>query len=303
MEEQALRLVLGPLAYDVVAADAWAEKEIERLRGAVKAHSIPGASELLAERRCLLTRRHLRKADLVAGAVGELPADLLLLCPVRTPRRGWVLGLETQNQATWWHPAGRVCVVTVDTDCDDLRLRLPWYAMLRDALSVGGCIVHAGLAALAGKGFLFLARAGGGKTTALRALPVPWTVLSDDAALVWRRGSAWRASPLPAWSWILGAEASRSDMVPWRLAEAVRLARTVILSKADELELVNCEQHVAVKESYLAATEYPAVFGVRRQLEGQIFAFAAALSRGVPAVTLRLQEGDSYWWLLADAAM
>lgn len=150
-----VRLTLGPLAYDVCAADVWAEDQVVRLRSALAVSSAAGATPSTPDRRCLLTRRSLEGLEVPAGAAGDLPADLLSLCPLETPRHGWTLGLETQQQATWWHPQSRVCVVGVHPDGDDLSLRLPWYAILRDALSVGGCIVHAGLAALAGRGFLF----------------------------------------------------------------------------------------------------------------------------------------------------
>lgn len=239
---------------------------------------------------------------MLAGAAGDLPADLFALCPPETPRRGWALGLETQHQATWRHPQSAVCLLSVEPDAADLRVRLPWSAILRDALAVGGCIVHAGLAALAGRGFLFLARAGGGKTTALRRLPQPWAVLADDATLVWQQGSAWMASPLPTWSWILGGAAARPDLLPWRLAEAVRLERAIVLRKSDRLSLVACAPSVAVTELYLAAAEYPAVFQLRHTVTRELFAFAVAVARGLPAVALELRPGDEYWRLLDDGA-
>lgn len=299
IQDSSFRLALGPLSYDMYAGDSWAEVQVRRLESEVAVDEPANASASLVERQCLLLRRRLSRAEMNGGVAGDLPADLLSRCPVDTPRHGWALGLETQRQATWWHPQSRVCIVGVHPGGAELRARLPWYAILRDALSLGGGIVHAGLAALAGQGFLFLAQAGGGKTTALCRLPAPWTVLADDAALVWPDGRGWLASPLPTWSWVLGGDVPRVDMVPWRLSETVRLGQAVTLRQAERVLLETCAPYAAVKPFYMAAAEYPTVFQLRHELKREMFGFAAALARELPVSTLALTKDGEYWPILS----
>jgi hypothetical protein len=180
---------------------------------------------------------------------------------------------------------------------------LPWLVILRDAVALGGAIVHAGLAVRNGGAALFLAQAGGGKSTALRRLPASWRVLGDDAALVWPADEpgGWLASPLPTWGYLLGRGKSVPGLVPWRLGERAPVRLAVVLRKGGRLGLSALGPADAVRPLYLGLAEYSAVFGTRRMFTRELFGVAAALAREVPAATLEAPKGAEYWPLVSAA--
>ncbi len=299
-----VRLVLGPLTYDVTPADEWAAEQTERLGEEVALEAGPRpAPAREAARQCLLLRRASAPGDRPLAIAGGLPADVAALCLPDAPASGWALSLDALKTATWWHPSSRLCIMAERPEAAPCPLVLPWLVILRDALALGGAIVHAGLAVRSGRAALFLAQAGGGKSTALRRLPAPWRVLGDDAALVWPADEqgGWLASPLPTWGYLLGRGESVPGVAPWRLGECAPVQVAVVLRKAGRLGLTALRPAEAVRPLYLGLAEYAAVFGTRRMFTRELFAVAAALAREVPAATLEVPKGAEYWPLVAVA--
>jgi hypothetical protein len=320
---QTVRLVLGPLTYDYVPADRWAAERTLGLREEVVQGASAGApvSRTAPARRCLLLRRAPAAGDRALAIAGELPTDVAAVCPPDAPETGWAFSFDALRTATWWHPHSRVCIMAVPPDSAPCPLVLPWLVIVRDVLALGGAIVHAGVAVRNGGAALFLAQAGGGKSTALRRLPAPWRVLGDDAALVWpadgpgrvgaeqavgaqETGGAsgeWLASPLPTWGYLLGRGESVPGLAPWRLGECAPVRLAVVLRKAGQLGLTALRPADAVRPFYLGAAEYSAVFTTRRVFARELFAVAAALARDVPTATLAAPKGSEYWPLVAAA--
>ncbi|MEI6503979.1 MAG: hypothetical protein WCP21_23450, partial [Armatimonadota bacterium] len=164
-----------------------------------------------------------------------------------------------------------------------------------------GGILHGGLALQGGRGYLFTAPPGGGKSTALSRLPAPWEVLSDDAALVWfdAEGHPW-ASPLPTWSALLGRGSMLSaDHIP-RATEKVSIAGALLLQKALSERIVALSPIDAAPPLYRALCEHPAMLGQRRLCKAALFHCACELARKAPVWQLELRKDGAFWETLAE---
>jgi SynChlorMet cassette protein ScmC len=173
--------------------------------------------------------------------------------------------------------------------------------MVEDIIRLGGGLFHGGLAVLRGRGYLFTAPPGGGKTTALSRMPRPWRVLADDAALVWPIGKGtFLASPLPTWGDLVRNEKGPLRVKRWRISESVSVCGVFLLKKAPRERLMPFPPLRTARPLYLAFSEHPTVCRDRDPFRKQIFRAACALARAVPSWKLELTRGGEFWHIIED---
>jgi len=173
--------------------------------------------------------------------------------------------------------------------------------MVEDIIRLGGGLFHGGLALLGGRGYLFTAPSGGGKTTALSRMPRPWRVLADDAALVWPVGKGtFLAGPLPTWGDLVRNERGPLRVKRWGISESVRVCGVFLLKKARRERLIPFSPLRTARPLYLAFSEHPTVCRDRDPFRKQIFRAACALARAVRSWKLELTRGGEFWHIIED---
>lgn len=146
---------------------------------------------------------------------------------------------------------------------------------LRAALSLAaphadGLLLHAcAMVDPMGRGVVFLGPSGEGKTTMTRRLP--WQVLSDDAAIVWRDAAS---TPGSTSGWRVAGTPLRGKEGHLRLARSAPLRHVVILQKGRPLSLDPAPAASAMA-ALLARTIYYAapdarVLGVMQRLAEEV---------------------------------
>jgi SynChlorMet cassette protein ScmC len=183
-----------------------------------------------------------------------------------------------------------------------LHFALISHALARGLLSDGGLLLHGALAEFrpdgaAGRGVVFSASGGTGKSTASRRLSGRWRSLSDDASLVLPDGSGgYRAHPWPTWS----AFASGGPGGTWDVPSSVPLRACVFLKQApgDALEplgrgqaaglLVESSQQINALDRRLPSAE-------KSRLALARFDSACGLAQAVSAFLLRISLEGEFW--------
>jgi len=301
-EISSLRLTLGPLRYQLLAHDAWGEEALCRLRrnlDCVTFAGIPDRVIHLLEFR--LTPQERRRQGTTSVYLPDRLAEIL---PGSPPKLGWKHVTDTTGRKSWYHPEITHLIWTYDAVWNDSQapFQLPWQLILEDIVQLGGGIFHGGLAALENQGYLFTAPPGGGKTTALARIPSPWKTLSDDAALVWPVGNgAFRASPLPTWSILLGQNKEIPSITHWEVATACEIAGVILLKKADQERASPLQPFEAAQYLYRAFSEHPRVVSNRDPFRKNLFHTACNLAKAVPSWKLELTRGSRFWDHLQEA--
>ncbi|MBN1439762.1 MAG: SynChlorMet cassette protein ScmC [Anaerolineales bacterium] len=171
--------------------------------------------------------------------------------------------------------------------------------LLRD----GAVLLHGALAeyrfeASAGKGVVFSASGGTGKTTVSLRLTAPWRSLSDDAALVVPSGEGgYRAHPWPTWSTFFYADQAGGI---WDVQASTPLCACVFLKRAerDSLEPLGAGHAAALLSesarqiNALDARLPPAELRPLRRVR---FEAVCGLARAVPAHLLRVSLEGEFW--------
>ena len=296
IQHESLRVALGPLCYEFVAGDTWGSHAIDNLRAGVDCQGFAGKPTRLLRLMKLPLGPELHDASNAC----TLPASLIVKLAEGTPKKGWTVVGEETGIMTWLHQSTAETFVTFSPGLKGRApiFVLPWPAILADLAARGGGIFHGGLAVRDGRGLLFAAPPGGGKTTALSRLPSPWQVLADDATLVWPAGDGFCASPLPTWSVLTGRNPAIAAIGTWRLAEQLPLAGILFLEKCAGLELARCQPIEVAPALYQALSEHPRVVANRGPLRQNLFHTACELARAMPTWRLRLDRTAAYWILL-----
>lgn len=184
-----------------------------------------------------------------------------------------------------------------------VRMWQALHPIYEQALGNGGMPFHAGLAARNGKGVLFAAPGGTGKSTCCRRLPPPWKALCDDEALLVKdTQGAYMAHPFPTWSEYLFQRSEKT----WDVEQHVPLSALFFLEQAERDEVVAIgtgKASVYITESstqicrrdwrYLDKKEE-----VRRKT--MLFDNACALAKAVPAYILRVSLTGEFWKLVEE---
>ena len=280
-----LRLTIGPLHYEFRAHDDWGKDALARLQ----AHVVPVPFTGAPGRVLHLADLHMTPDENEEINQDRLPDRFAALLPGKGPRQGWRLTGDETGYLTFLHDQSRhspFVFGTIPARCSG-PFQLPWPALLEDITARGGGILHGGLIAQSGHGYIVTAPPGGGKTTMISRLPSEWCVYSDDACLVWPSDSGqFLASPLPTWSLLLG----RSEVLPaigrWRLGDREPIEAVLLL------QIGNCDQWEAMSPRQVllplcrALSEHPRVVSNRDRYRTHLFDVARDLAKSAPAAKL-----------------
>ncbi len=250
-----------------------------------------------------LVRTRLFLSDRGRLAMEGLPDSLTAFLAQSVPRQGWRERTDHTGYLIWHHPRSTHAVWSFGLETPHHRtlFQLPWYLILKDMVHRGGGVMHAGVAVWRGRGYLFTAPPGGGKTTALGRIPSPWKVLSDDTALIWPEpGMGFRASPLPSWSILSGTKKVLPSISTWKPGISAPIRAVLLLGKSEELILERRPAHHAARVLYQALSEFPAVLINRDSFRKGLFHVACAVARRAPLWELRTTRDGDFWRLIQN---
>jgi SynChlorMet cassette protein ScmC len=202
----------------------------------------------------------------------------------------------------WQHPGSQDLVVDMEEYSDEVMKFLAMSDLLLLLFTAvapsGGMSLHAALAEYGGKGVLFIAPGGMGKTTCTRRIPPPWRALCDDQVLVMRSEEGYYlAHPMPTWSEFFHG---KSDKI-WKVENYVALSALFYLrqSKKDEvLSLTHSKAAFRLFHSSRQATiglHYSMSREEIRYQEMMAFDNACRISRELPSYLLEVSLTGRFW--------
>lgn len=179
-------------------------------------------------------------------------------------------------------------------------------ALMSDALNPvylhatlkGGLPLHAALAEFCGKGVLFAAPGGTGKSTCASRLPPPWKSHCDDTALIVRDASqCYHAHPFPTWSdHLWGKRDSR-----WSAEHHLPVSAIFFLQQApcDSVERLGegaAALHIQDSAKQILIRWWKQMLPeLRKRMIMVAFENACTLARRIPAFKLKLSLMGSFW--------
>jgi SynChlorMet cassette protein ScmC len=294
-----MRMRLGPLRYEFQAWDAWGERTLARLGRHLDCRGFVGSPTRVLH----LVRTRLFLSDRGRLAAEGLPDPLAAFLARSVPRQGWRERTDHTGYLLWHHHRSIHAIWSFGLETPHHRtlFQLPWYLILRDMVHRGGGVLHAGVTVWKGRGYLFTAPPGGGKTTALGRIPSPWKVLSDDTSLIWpERGTGFRVSPLPSWSILSGTKKTLPSISTWKPGISVPLCAILLLRKSEELGLTHQPGDHAARALYQALSEFPAVLINRDSFRKDLFHVACAVARRVPLWEMQTTLRGDFWRLIQN---
>jgi SynChlorMet cassette protein ScmC len=183
----------------------------------------------------------------------------------------------------------------------DLRLILMWDALVPvflQAIMAGGLPLHAALAEVDGRGVLFAAAGGVGKSTCARRLPTPWKAHCDDTALAVRLSEGgYRVHPFPTWTDHLW----RGLQTTWPAQQHVPLAAIFFLEQAGHDTASALPPGAAALRMLRSTCQLMKLHwnglprAQKRRVTTAAFHNACALAKTVPAFQLHLTIGGRFW--------
>lgn len=182
-----------------------------------------------------------------------------------------------------------------------LNVLLPVY---RQSISLGGLLVHSGLAEYNGKGVLLAAHSGTGKSTCCRRLPDHWQPLCDDEALiVLDRKNRYRVHPFPTWSEYLWEQSGRT----WDVQHSVPLASIFFLEQSTSDGIEPLGQGKAAVLLHASANQICHKFAhilnseEQKKLWCQLFNNACEMVQKIPAFRLHVSLHGKFWTEIEQA--
>jgi SynChlorMet cassette protein ScmC len=183
----------------------------------------------------------------------------------------------------------------------DLRLILMWDALgpvYLQAIMAGGLPLHAALAEVDGRGVLFAAAGGVGKSTCTRRLPAPWKAHCDDTALVVRLpDGGYRVHPFPTWTDHLW----RGLKTTWPAQQHMPLVAIFFLEQAGHDTASALPPGAAALRMLRSTSQLMKLHwkglprAQKRRVTTAAFHNACALAKAIPAFTLHLTLTGRFW--------
>jgi len=172
------------------------------------------------------------------------------------------------------------------------------YPIFQRSMKVGGLPFHAGLAEYSGKGVLFCAEGGVGKSTCCSRLPNHWKALCDDEALVAKRtDKEYLVHPFPTWSeYILGKSKGT-----WGIQHSVPLSAIFFLEQSDGDEVIPLNLHESIMLITDSARQSLKKFFPPKYKMDEIrvlriaFNNAVDIAKQIPAYRLRVSLTGRFW--------
>lgn len=179
-----------------------------------------------------------------------------------------------------------------------LKMLSSLHPIYQQSVLRGGLPFHAALAEMAGKGVLFAARGGTGKSTCCRRLPDYWKPLCDDETLVVLDAhKTYRAHPFPTWSDYILRRAAKT----WNVQYSIPLAGIFFLEQSES------DEAVPVKGGQGAVLLTESAFQVfrkfwtglnkewERNFMREVFNNACKMTRSIPVFSLRVSLHGRFW--------
>jgi len=142
------------------------------------------------------------------------------------------------------HTPDLFCQITKPETFDD-KIYSMWavvHAVYRRAVQIGGTPLHAAISEQDGKGIVFAAPGGGGKSTTSKRLSENFNLHGDDEVLVLPDGSgSFIAHPFPTWSNFM----YKRPKVSWNVEKMIPLKAAFFVEKADREEIIPLKSHEA----------------------------------------------------------
>lgn len=186
---------------------------------------------------------------------------------------------------------------------DIVRMWQSLHPIYERALGNGGMPFHAGLAEWNGKGALFAASGGTGKSTCCRRLPSPWRALGDDEALIVKdKQGTYTAHPFPTWSEYIFQRSEKT----WDVEQHAPLSALFFLEQADRDEVVaigtgKASVYITESSTQICRRNWRHLDKkeeVRQKMA--MFDNACALAKEVPAYILRVSLTGEFWRLVEE---
>lgn len=165
-------------------------------------------------------------------------------------------------------------------------------------LKTGALPTHSGLAEYKGKGVLFAASGGTGKSTTCRRLPSPWKVLSDDENLIMPEGNnKYRVHPFPTWGDYLWNRSKNK----WDIHQSVPLSTIFFLERSDNDEVERLSRDKS--SLFMTGTAYQVLAKAIKSMDkdnqaaimGKIFNNAFDISKSIPIYKLKISLTGRFW--------
>ena len=217
------------------------------------------------------------------------------------PRSGW----KAHNfpSLRFWHHrkvSDIICEIgnEANHELDIIRMWTSLYSIYLQLKDTGGLPLHGALVERDGRGVLLAGPGGSGKYTMCCRLPHPWSILSDDQALVVfddRRG--YLAHPIPTWSSYL----AKRGLLTCNVKHYVSLAAIFFVEKARSDQLIAMGQgHAAVFINHSSTDVCRPIWtmaGVQEKvaLKKRIFHNSCELAKTIPAHILRTSLEGRFW--------
>lgn len=289
-----LRLTIGPLHYEFHAHDAWGIDALDRLRTHVVVQDFTEPTDRLLHLACLdMTRDEFQQIQR-----DRLPDRYAKLLPSGWPRHGWRMHRDETGHMTFQHSDWQhsLFLLGVPPSEQSGPFQLPWAILLQDMIVRGGAILHGGLIARSGVGYILTAPPGGGKTTCIARLPHEWQVLADDACLIWPGASnRFHASPLPTWSVLLGRTPIMPSIGRWSIGTNVAVRDVLLLRKSEHDRCDLMARYDRLLPLYRALCEHPQVLMNRVSCGTSLFDVARHLARSASVWELHVTAAGQFW--------
>lgn len=199
-----------------------------------------------------------------------------------------------------------ICELNEDRDKANEFIKM-WFVVFpiyRRIQSTGGLPLHAALIEKNGKGMLFLASGGTGKSTCAKRIPSPWRAHSDDVALVVKNSEGqYLAHPYPTWSDYFTQRSEGS----WNVEKPVKMSAIFFLERSDKDKVIPVQKVEAAIKINRSVSEICRVDLMsleakeQREMRIKLFDNACALAKSVPAFKLQASLTGRFWEEIEDA--
>ena len=197
------------------------------------------------------------------------------------------------------HTFDLFCQITEPETFDD-KIYSMWavvHAVYRRAVQIGGTPLHAAISEQDGKGIVFAAPGGGGKSTTSKRLSENFQLHGDDEVLVLPDDSeSFIAHPFPTWSNFL----YKRPKVSWKVEKKIPLKAAFFIEKADKEEIIPLKSHEAsalfnqsIRQIMMRGWHLSGP-DTKSRLIKECFGIAVDLAKSIPAFKIRLTLEGSF---------
>ena len=206
-----------------------------------------------------------------------------------------------KNEKTIRNKRSTFCQLNPAKNKDDLAVQMMKVSLFfcSQAETLGGVLIHGGLAVKDGAGIILAGPGDIGKTTASRRLKFPWKSLSDDCTLIVKdKKGTYRAHPWPTWSdFMFGGQGGS-----WDVQKSIPLKAVYLLSRNDKdyVEPVGegqaaCMLNESADQAWLALANDFEDDEQRKAMNIQRFNNICEMVKKVPVHLLHISRNGSFW--------